>query len=148
MARNPERNFPDQETGIILYHKVRTQHSLNKNQFKYQENILLNDTRLIEPIEISKNKLFDIDAIYTGSKLWIVYLDIVAGDRDLLLDTSGKYLEEIFLKFNSNILNQQITPIDNFRHLKCVKIPINTGLSRQSANSFGHGMLECIFMEI
>lgn len=148
MARNPERNFPDQETGIILYHKTRTQDNLNKNQYKYQESILLADTRLIEPISSSQNKLIDIDPIFTGSKLWLVSLDIVAGDRDLLLDNTGHFLEEIFLKFNSNLLNQQVIPSNNFRHLKCIKIPINTGLSVQGGNTFGQGMLECIFMEI
>lgn len=148
MTRNPERNFSDQETGIILYHKTRIQHPVNKNQYDYTEVTLLTDTRLIEPIESSKNKMFDVDPIFTGSKLWLVHLDIVAGDRSLLINSSNYFLEEIFLKFNPSTLNQQIIPTTNFRHLKCIKIPINTGLSVQSSHSFGHGMLECIFMEI
>jgi hypothetical protein len=149
MARNPDRNFPDRETGIFIEREILTPHPILIDQkISTLQPIALNTgfTRLVEyfdPTGGEWREHFREEYGQWDTNVWIIYFDWFDGDH-LLIQKND------YVSWNRDLmfLNQAYDPNRDDRIKVVIKnIERWAGLSGQEQNGVDCGMVEAICVE-
>lgn len=145
MARNPDYNFSDSQTGILLEEEIEITHPTLVDQALTTWNTILlpdNQIRFIEQFDPSGSeysKQYRQEFGEWGTEIYIIYFDLVAGDQYLIKKGQRVSFNQLSM-FENTLYNPNSIYQDN---IKC----IIKSLSKYAGLNKGSNGVDCGCLE-